>query len=71
MDVDHRRLGVGLTVVGVVLLLTLRIWASPIVLIITDRAGVSVVAFLLIPVLLLVVGAGVVIALWGGELGFE
>lgn len=69
MRVDHRRLGVGVAVVGVVLLLTLRVWASPISLIITGRSGVSVVAFLLIPVLLLVVGAGVAIALWGEQLG--
>lgn len=69
MDVDHRRLGVGIVVAGFVLLVTLRLWASPLALIITDRPGVSVVTFLLMPLLLLVVGAGIVIALWGDELG--
>lgn len=69
MDVDHRRLGVGIVVVGFVLLVSLRLWASPLALIVTDRSGVSVVTFLLMPLLLLVVGAGIVIALWGDELG--
>lgn len=69
MDVDHRRLGVGIAIVGFLLLLTLRVWASPIALVITGRPGVNVVTFLLIPVLLLVVGAGIAVALWGEELG--
>lgn len=69
MDIDHRRLGVGIALGGFLLLLTLRVWASPIALVITGRSGVSVVTFLLIPVLLLVVGAGIVVALWGEELG--
>lgn len=69
MSVDHRRLGVGVAVVGLVLLMSLRLWASPIALTITGRRGVSLVAFLGIPVLLLVVGAGIVIALWGDQLG--
>ena len=68
MAVDHRRLGAGLAAVGLVLLLTLRVWASPISLVITGRSGVSVVAFLLIPVLLLVVGAGIALFLWGDRL---
>lgn len=71
MDIDHRRLGVGVVVVGLVLLVTLRLWASPLALIITDRPGVSVVTFLLMPLLLLVVGAGIVIALWGDNLGLQ
>lgn len=69
MSVDHRRLGVGVAVVGLVLLMTLRLWASPVALTITGRSGVSLVAFLGIPVLLLVVGAGIVIALWGEQMG--
>lgn len=69
MDIDHRKLGVGIVVVGFLLLLSLRFWASPLALLITDRAGVSVVTFLLLPVLLVFVGAGIVIALWGDELG--
>lgn len=71
MSVDHRRLGVGVAVVGLVLLMSLRLWASPVALTITGRPSVSLVAFLGIPILLLVVGAGIVIALWGDQLGFE
>lgn len=71
MDIDHRRLGIGVGVVGLVLLLSLRAWASPLALVVTDRTGVSVLTFLLIPVLLLVVGAGIVIFLYGDQLGLE
>lgn len=69
MDVDNRRLGVAVAAVGLVLLLTLRLWASPVIMTITGRARVSVVSFLAIPLFLLVIGAGVVIFLWGEELG--
>lgn len=69
MGVDHRRLGVGIVVIGLVLLVTLRLWASPIALVITDRPGVSLVTFLVMPLLLVFVGAGIVIALWGDDLG--
>lgn len=69
MSVDHRRLGVGIAAVGLVLLLTLRLWASPIALTITGRPGVNVLTFLGIPLFLLVVAAGVFIFLWGEELG--
>lgn len=63
------RLGLGVAVVGFFLLLTLRLWASPITRTITGREGVSVVSFLAIPLFLLVIGAGIVIFLWGDELG--
>lgn len=69
MNVDHRRLGVGLALVGLLMLLTLRVWASPLALTITGRPRTSVVAFLGIPLFLLVVGAGIVVFLWGDELG--
>ena len=69
MDVDNRRLGVAIAALGLVLLLTLRIWASPIAMIVTGRPRVSVVAFLAIPLFLLVIGAGVIVFLWGEELG--
>lgn len=69
MQVDHRRLGVGVAAAGLILLLTLRLWASPVAMAITDRPRVSVVAFLGIPLFLLIVGAGIVIFLWGDELG--
>lgn len=69
MTVDHRRLGVGVAIAGLLLLLTLRIWASPITMTITGRPRTGVVAFLGIPLFLLVVGVGIVIFLWGEELG--
>lgn len=69
MNVDHRRLGVAVAAIGILLLLTLRIWASPLALEITGRSQVSLVAFLAIPVVLAIVGVGVVIFLWGEELG--
>lgn len=67
--IDARRLGVGVTLVGFLLLLALRLWTSPVAMAATDRPRVGVVAFLAIPVFLLVVGAGIGIFLWGEELG--
>lgn len=69
MDVDHRRLGLGVAVVGLLLLLTLRLWASPVAITVTGRSRPGAAAFLAIPAVLLVIGAGIVIALWGEELG--
>jgi hypothetical protein len=69
MTVDHRRLGAGIAAVGLVLLLTLRLWASPVAMTITGRPRVGVALFLAIPLFLLVIGAGVVVFLWGEELG--
>ena len=69
MDVDHRRLGVAVAALGFLLLLSLRLWASPITMIVTGRSRVNVVAFLGIPLFLLVIGAGIVIFLWGEEIG--
>lgn len=69
MDVDNRRLGVAVAVVGLLLLLTLRLWASPVAMTVTGRPRVSVVSFLAIPLFLLVIGAGIVVFLWGDELG--
>lgn len=71
MNVDHRRLGVGLALTGLLLLLTLRVWASPIASTIMGRPRAGVVAFLGIPVFLLVVGAGIAVFLWGEQLGLE
>lgn len=71
MDVDNQRLGVAVAALGLVLLLTLRLWSSPVVTVVTGRSQVGVVAFLGIPLLLLVVGAGIAIFLWGEELGIE
>ena len=69
MSVESRRLGLGVAVVGFLLLLSLRFWASPITRTITGREGVSVVSFLAIPLFLLVIGVGIVIFIWGDELG--
>lgn len=66
---NHRRTGVGIAIAGVISLLTLRIWSSPIALEVTGRSRSGAIAFLAIPGLLLVIGAGIVIALWGDELG--
>lgn len=68
---NHRRIGVGIALVGVISLLTLRVWSSPIALEITGRSRSGTLAFLAIPALLLVIGAGIAIALWGEELGLE
>lgn len=70
MNVDNRRLGVAVAVIGLLLLLTLRLWASPVAMTVTGRPEVSVVSFLAIPLFLLVIGAGIVVFLWGDELGF-
>jgi len=70
MNVDNRRLGVAVAAVGLFLLLTLRIWASPIVMTVTGRGSVALVSFLAIPLFLLVIAAGIAIFLWGEEFGF-
>lgn len=69
MDVDNRRLGLAVGGVGLLLLLTLRFWASPVARTVTGRSEVGVASFLAIPVVLVVLGAGIVIFLWGDELG--
>ena len=65
---DPSTLGVVVVVVGVVSLLALRFWASPVVSSLTGRESVSVVAFLGIPLFLLLVGSGIVLFVWGPEL---
>lgn len=70
MALNHHRLGAGIAIVGLVMLLTLRLWASPVARTITGRARVSLVTFLGIPVILGLIGAGIVIFLWGERLGF-
>lgn len=69
MHVDHHRLGVGIAAAGLLLLFTLRAWASPLALAVTGRPRVGVVAFLGIPIFLIVVGTGIAIFLWGDRLG--
>ena len=60
-------LGVTLVVVGVVALLTLRFWASPVVGELVGRERVGVVAFLGIPLFLLLVGVGIALFVWGPD----
>lgn len=69
MRYDTRTIGAIIAVVGLFLLLTLRLWASPVARTITGRESVNVVAFLGIPTLLVVFGIGVVLFLWSEELG--
>lgn len=50
--------------VGVILLIGLRIWTSPIARRITGRSEIGTAEFLLIPVFLAVMGIGVLLFLW-------
>lgn len=69
MDVStSRTLGLGAIVLGVLSLLVLRLWASPIALAVTGRRTVSVLAFLGIPLFLIFVGVGIALFVWGPEL---
>lgn len=61
---NNRRLGVLVIAGGVVLLLGLRFWASPVGRRITGRSGITVVEFLGIPLFLLVVSVGIALLLW-------
>lgn len=61
--------GVGLIALGVLLLLSLRFWASPIARYITGREPAGFVAFLGIPVFFVVVGAGIALFLWEPDAG--
>ncbi|MFB6354089.1 MAG: hypothetical protein ABEJ92_08395 [Halobacteriales archaeon] len=61
---QNRRIGAGLVIVGLVLLVSLRWWTSPLVRRITGRGGDFFAEFLLIPVLLAFVGAGILLLLW-------
>lgn len=61
---DSTRYGVGIVVAGLVLLLVLRLWASPIAQAVTGRSRNGLVEFLLIPIFLAVVGLGILLFLW-------
>ncbi len=65
-DVRRRstRYGVGIVVAGLVLLIALRLWASPIAREVTGRGENGLLEFLLIPVFLGVVGLGILLFLW-------
>lgn len=56
--------GIVLIALGVVLLLTLRFWASPLARRITGQEPAGYVEFLGIPLFLVVVGTGIALFLW-------
>ncbi len=56
---------------GLALLLGLRLWASPVARRITGRSENGLVEFLLIPVFLIVVAAGVALFLWEPDRGLR
>ena len=60
MEHDRKTVaGLGAIVAGVVLLLVLRIWTSPVARTVTGRDSISVVSFLGIPLLLGLVALGI------------
>lgn len=65
-DVRNHSTRYGLLVIlgGIVLLLALRLWASPIARTVTGRSEVGLVEFLLIPAFLVVVTVGILLFLW-------
>lgn len=63
----NRELGAVTVLAGLVLLIGLRLWTSPIVRGITGRGEVSVLEFLLIPAFFVVVAIGVSLFLWEPE----
>lgn len=63
----NRKIGLALTVLGVVLLLTLRWWTSPVLRRITGREEIGAVAFLLILVFFIPIGVGIALMLWEPE----
>jgi hypothetical protein len=65
----NRELGVLTVVCGLLLLLSLRLWTSPIARGITGQSEVGVFEFLLIPAFFLVVGIGILLFLWEPEPG--
>lgn len=63
----NRELGAVTVLAGLVLLIGLRLWTSPIVRGITGRGEVSVLEFLLIPAFFIVVAIGISLVLWEPE----
>lgn len=59
-----RRHGVAIVAIGILLLLVLRFWASPVGRRITGRSDVGVVAFLGIPLFLVLVTVGIAVFLF-------
>jgi len=63
----NRKVGAVTVLAGLVLLIGLRLWTSPIVRGITGRGEVGVLEFLLIPAFFLVVAIGISLFLWEPE----
>lgn len=63
----NRELGVLTVLAGVVLLLGLRVWTSPLTRTATGADAPGLWEFLLIPVFFVVVAAGVGLFLWESE----
>ena len=61
---NSTRYGLLTIVLGLVLLVVLRLWASPITRRVTGRSGNGLFEFLLIPVFFAVVGVGILLFLW-------
>ena len=64
---NSTKYGFTVAVVGFVLLLLLRVWASPIARAVTGRSSNGLLEFLLIPVFLGIVGVGILLFLWEPE----
>lgn len=60
----NKKYGILTVAAGLVLLLGLRLWASPLTRRITGRTANGLVEFLMIPVFLAVVGIGILLFLW-------
>lgn len=58
------RYGIVTVLAGIVLLVALRVWASPIGRQISGREGITLVDFLLIPLFLVFVAIGIGLFLW-------
>jgi len=63
----NRKVGAVTVLTGLVLLIGLRIWTSPLLRGATGREEVGVLEFLLIPAFFLVVAIGVSLFLWDPE----
>lgn len=64
---NSTKYGVGAIITGLVLLIGLRLWVSPIIRRVSGRGGISMFEFLLIPVFLGLVAIGVLLFLWEPE----
>lgn len=68
---NSTKYGILTVLAGVVLLVGLRLWTSPIARRMTGRSANGLVEFLLIPVFLAVVAVGVLLFLWEPDTGLR